>query len=228
MKENNNKGHTVSSTAKKNTVSKSNLSSQMCIQRCPKQKAFVQEYIIDLHPEKAAIRAGYKASHAGKHAKKLLASAPIIQAIEQALQDKLSPHKVPKQLAANESTLTIARVVNELASIGFTTMADVCLWDASGIQVKESINIPREHTAAIAEIIESSTGKGGIRIKLHAKLKALEMLGRHLGMFTTEEAKETEQSMPHAELSTDILHAVEQMFPPLNAEEEDTTSADEE
>ena len=227
MKENNNKGHTASGTTKTITASKSNHSSQMCIQRCPKQKAFVQEYIIDLHPEKAAIRAGYKASHAEKHAKKLLASAPIIQAIEQALQSKLSPHKISKPLAANESTLTIARVVNELASIGFTTMADVCLWDASGIQVKESTKIPREHTAAIAEIIESSTGKGGIRIKLHAKLKALEMLGRHLGMFTTEEAKETGQSMPHAELSTDILHAVEQMFPPLTAEE-DTQNADEE
>lgn len=75
------------------------------------------------------------------------------------------------------------QVVQELAAIGFGVLSDVCSWSAEGIRLHDSTRLTRAQASMIAEIREASSGKGGVHVKLHSKLKALEMLGRHFGMF---------------------------------------------
>lgn len=49
-----------------------------------KQAAFVREYLIDLNATQAAIRAGYKETHAGNYAAELLAQPEVRAAVEAA------------------------------------------------------------------------------------------------------------------------------------------------
>jgi phage terminase small subunit len=79
----------------------------------------------------------------------------------------------------------IERIVAELQLIAFGTMKDVAEWGADGIYLKES-SILREEAKIIAEVSEVTSEKSGskVKVKLHDKLKALELLGRYHKIFT--------------------------------------------
>jgi phage terminase small subunit len=73
------------------------------------------------------------------------------------------------------------RVVQELAKIAFVNAAEVI--DPKTATVKEDA-LP-EDTAAIQSVKVKTFGEDGLEreIKMADKLKALELLGKHLGMF---------------------------------------------
>lgn len=54
----------------------------------PKHQRFVEEYMVDLNPRQAAIRAGYEETSAGKTAKSLLARPAIKCAVAARLEEK--------------------------------------------------------------------------------------------------------------------------------------------
>ena len=132
----------------------------------PKQAAFVAEYLIDLNATQAAIRAGYSEKSAARISVELLNKTQVRKAIEKA------------QAKRTERTeITADRVVTELAKIAFADPRDLMEWGPNGLVLKDCRIIP----AAVAEVSE---GKDGMKLKKLDKLKALELLGRHLGMFT--------------------------------------------
>jgi phage terminase small subunit len=76
------------------------------------------------------------------------------------------------------------RVLLELAKLGFVNATDVINMDEATIQGTAN----RDDTAAIqsVKVKRIPTEDGGIverEVRLHDKLKALEQMGRHLGMF---------------------------------------------
>lgn len=86
--------------------------------------------------------------------------------------------------AADRTEITIARVLEELAKVGFANAGDYFEWGPDGITVKDQDTLTPEQQAAVAEVSQTISDKGGtIRVKLHDKLGALEKLGKHLGMF---------------------------------------------
>ena len=156
----------------------------------PKQKRFVEEYLIDLNATAAFRRAGYVATGnaAEVNASRLLRNAKVATAIAQA-QSKRSVR----------TEITQDMVLKELAKIGFSDIRKVIRWgnttvrkniNAEGEEVEEpyhgialidSSEIDDETAAAIAEVSE---GRDGLKVKLHDKKSALVDIGRHLGMFT--------------------------------------------
>ena len=134
-----------------------------------KQKRFANEYIIDLNATQAAIRAGYTSKYANTNANKLLQNTTLAEYI-QGLMDERS----------KRTLVTQDKVVNELANIAFADISSFLKVENNQVEVFDTDSIQHEMLAAIAEIKE---GNYGISIKLHDKLKALELLGRHLGMF---------------------------------------------
>jgi phage terminase small subunit len=72
----------------------------------PRQRFFVLEYLIDLDPKKAAIRAGYAPSGAAGRASVLLRRPEIVQAIRAAMDER-----------ARRTGITIERVLEEYARI---------------------------------------------------------------------------------------------------------------
>ena len=138
-----------------------------------KQKRFAEEYLIDLNATQAAIRAGYSAKTANEQGSRLLANVSIQKAISKAIAERSCRTKISQD-----------RVVNELAKIAFLNIAD--LIDQNG---NMKSNVSRDDMAGIEWMrsrgIETENGYvKETEFRLTSKLKALELLGRHLGMIT--------------------------------------------
>lgn len=139
----------------------------------PKQRLFVQEYLIDLNAKQASIRAGYSPANAEFQGHQLINNPKVKYAIELAMYEREQRTKVTQD-----------RVIQELAKIAFINPTDVVnSYDASLHN-----GATREDTAAISSIrvrrIPSKNGMGIEReIKLHDKIRALDLLGKHLGLF---------------------------------------------
>lgn len=135
-----------------------------------KQKRFIEEYLIDLNATQAAIRAGYSPDTANEQGSRLLANVSISSQVSKAMAER------SKRTGVNAD-----RVVMELAKIAFVNADDVI--DAETATVKP--NAARDDTAAIQSVKVKTFGEDGLEreIKMADKLKALELLGKHLGMF---------------------------------------------
>lgn len=140
----------------------------------PKRAAFVREYLKDFNGQQAAIRAGYAASGAGTEAHRLLKNAQVQAAIAQAQQKR-----------ADSDEVTVDRIVREYAAIAFAKITDLLSFDADGVTLKASSDLPEKTLRAVLEVREhhSRDGAKTVSFKLHSKDNALEALGRHLGMF---------------------------------------------
>lgn len=142
----------------------------------PKRREFVDAYIrCKFNGTKAAIEAGYSKKTAEDQAARLLGSVGVKEAIEE---------KCAALAAKND--IKSSDVLKELASLGFSNIRNICRWSGNILTVRDSRNLPPEITAAISEIapVQFKDGTSGIKIKLHNKTAALEMLGRYLKMFT--------------------------------------------
>lgn len=139
-----------------------------------KQKRFVEEYLIDLNATQAAIRAGYSPDTAGQIGEQNLKKLEIKSAVEKAMADR-----------SRRTGISQDRVIQELAKIAFVNASDVIdPEDASVIA-----GAAREDLACIqsVKVKQSNSDKGEMterEVKLADKLRALELLGKHLGIWT--------------------------------------------
>lgn len=137
-----------------------------------KQQMFVDEYLIDLNATQAAIRAGYSVDTAKEIGCENLTKPNIQEAIAKSMAER------SKRTGINQD-----RVVLELAKIAFVKMTDIV--DSQG-RIKDSAT--DDDLACIESMkyksSESDTGSSIEReVKIAPKLKALELLGKHLGMW---------------------------------------------
>ena len=139
----------------------------------PKQIKFIDEYLIDLNATQAAIRAGYSKKTAQRIGSENL-SKPLIQEEIQKRRNKLQ----------SKCEITQERVLRELAAIAFASGADFAKVVTGGtfdtVKMIPTDKIPPEKLAAIAGVKMTANG---VEVKLHDKVRALEMLGKYLGLF---------------------------------------------
>lgn len=135
-----------------------------------KQKRFIEEYLIDLNATQAAIRAGYSPDTAYSIGQENLNKPEIKAHIDRAMAER------SKRTGVNAD-----RVIQELAKIAFVNAAEVI--DTKTATVKEDA-LP-EDTAAIQSVKVKTFGEDGLEreVKMADKIKALELLGKHFGMF---------------------------------------------
>jgi phage terminase small subunit len=139
------------------------------------QERFVAEYLIDGNGTQAAIRAGLPGnpSRAGT---RMLHHRQVAAAIQ-------------RQRAAAAARLGISadRVKDELAAIGFATIGAIADWGPGGVVLKEKSQLSPHDRAAVAELSSETIGEDGgrvrIHVKMHSKQRALEALGKHLGLW---------------------------------------------
>ena len=145
-----------------------------------KQMAFAREYVVDYNATQAAIRAGYSEKTAYSQGHDLLKKPEI--------QEKI--HEL--ELEASERTqITKDMVLRELARVAFFDPRKLYHEDGKPVGL---YNLDDDTAAAIAgvDMLEEYDYDDGQRVfvgytkkyKLADKLRALEMLGKHLGMFT--------------------------------------------
>lgn len=138
-----------------------------------KQARFVQEYLVDLNATQAAIRAGYSEKTARSLGQRLLTNVDIQNEIQKA-----------KESRSYRTHITQDAVLRELAAIGFARATDYAEIDGDGhVFIVPTAELTEEQRIAIAGVKQT---KYGVEVKMHDKLRALEMLSNHLGMFRTE------------------------------------------
>lgn len=142
--------------------------------RSDKQEQFVQEYLIDLNATQAAIRAGYSVRSAQQLGSDLLSNHVVRARVDELLAER-----------SRRTGVTQDRVIRELARLAFVNAPDVINLDEATVRDDAS----QDDTAAIASVKVkrgySETGSTTEReVRLHDKIKALELLGKHLGMYT--------------------------------------------
>ena len=137
-----------------------------------KRQRFVNENLIDLNGTQAAIRAGYSTKTANEQAARLLANVSIQQEIAEKMAQR------SRRTGVNQD-----RVILELAKIAFIKMTD--LVDREG-RIRENATDDDLSCIESIKFKESESEFGGSverEVKISSKLKALELLGKHLGMW---------------------------------------------
>ena len=75
-------------------------------------------------------------------------------------------------------------ICSGLAAIAFADINDIATWDQDGVSLKPSDELSDEAKRSIRDISETVTEKSrNLKIRQHSKTQALELLGKHLGMF---------------------------------------------
>ena len=172
----------------------------------PKQMRFVDEYLVDLNATQAAIRAGYSTKTAAFIGAQNLKKLQIAEEISRRQKD-----------LQRRTEVTQERVLRELARVAFADAADYVqvetrIINRGEVKVpielvvhKETAELSADQRAAIASIKQ---GAHGVEVKLHDKIKALELLGRHIGMFNDKLEVKAIVDNPFAGLSTEELRNV--------------------
>ena len=141
-----------------------------------KQKRFCEEYLIDLNATQAAIRAGYSVKTANEQGSQLLAKLSVQEEISAKMAER------SKRTGVNQD-----RIVQELARLAFCNLTDVV--DRDG-KIRDSATEDDLACIESMKVKKTSTGNGEYisdseerEVKIYSKLKALELLGKHLGMW---------------------------------------------
>jgi len=150
-----------------------------------KQRKFVREYLLDLNGTQAAIRAGYSRKTAGIQAHNLLKKPNIKKAIHKGMDAKAKRYEI-----------SVQRILEELAIVAYSDLKHYIDIDpdTGAIRAKGFQDMPEKTSRALKAIKEDRVIKEDadghkvtvfdkIRFELHDKLKALELLGKHIGMF---------------------------------------------
>ncbi len=134
---------------------------------------FIDEYMIDFDAKNAAIRAGFSASTARNACDWIRAENPTKPRVRA---------EVDRRMAAMSRRCGISaeRVLRELAGIAFSNIADA--GDPETGMVRRDAD--RDDLAAIASIHIRSGEAMEYDVRMCDKLRALEMLGKRLGLFT--------------------------------------------
>lgn len=137
-----------------------------------KQKIFADEYLIDLNATRA-YRVAYpsvkKDETAAAAAARMLRNVKVQEYISERMQERQQRTEVTQDM-----------VVKELAAIAFARATDYAEVKSGTVRIKDTDALSDQQIGAISGIKE---GANGIEIKLNDKEKALELLGRHLGMW---------------------------------------------
>ena len=138
-----------------------------------RQKLFCDEYLIDLNATQAAIRAGYSPKTASEQGCYLLTKVNLRAYVDKALAER-----------SKRTGINADRVLHELAKVAFINASNVV--DLNGATVLEDAS--PDDTAAIASVkvkrVDGEFTSIEREIRFADKLKALELLGKHLNMFT--------------------------------------------
>ena len=181
----------------------------MAKQLTPKQKLFVEEYLVDLNATQAAIRAGYKNPDIGRQ---LITKNNVQEKIQERMHDR-----------EIRTEITQDKVLKELAAIAFSNGSDFAKVitktgknkrgeeiEYQDVELELTDRLPPEKKKAIAGI---KMGKNGIEVSTCDKVKALELLGRHLGMWNDKLQVENQAEEEKVKKLDNIESILEQMKP---------------
>jgi phage terminase small subunit len=149
----------------------------------PRQEVFAQQYVLlggtkDVATE-AAVMAGCNPERAMFNAHDMLENPRVQELIFELGQAGEGCNETNLQRLREDNILT------ELAELAYSNVKDYVEWGPDGLVIKESGKLSRAKAKAIVSIEMTPTrfGTSAVKIKLHDKIKALELLGKYRGLF---------------------------------------------
>lgn len=135
-----------------------------------KQRLFVEEYLIDLNATQAAIRAGYSPKTAKDIGCENLAKPNIKAEIDKEMAER-----------SRRTGVNADRVIQELAKLAFVNVGEIVDLETGQINCTAT-----EEDLACIQSVKVKPGEWGTEreVKFHDKKSSLELLGKHLGMWT--------------------------------------------
>lgn len=142
----------------------------------PKMRLFALEYLVDLNASQAHIRAGYAPKNADVAGPRMLKHPGVRAFLDAAL-------------AKREAKLVLSaeRVLQELMRVGFLDIQGAYGPDGQLLELSEMPEDVRRAIAGIdSEELTADDGPSGrvLKVKFNDKLRALELMGKHLKLFT--------------------------------------------
>lgn len=180
-----------------------------------KQKIFINEYLVDLNATRA-YKVAYpnvkKDDTAAVNGNRLLRNAKVKEYLDERMKERekrteITQDKVLEELAAIafSNGSKYAKVIEETV---YDENGEVLL-DSDGNIVKQKVvdlvltdELSETDKKAIASI---KRGRNGIEISTCDKVRALELLGKHLGMFKEKVEVSGNINNPYEELTTEQL-----------------------
>lgn len=180
-----------------------------------KQQRFCDEYLIDLNATQAAIRAGYSEKTAMEQGYQLLQKTSVQEYIEERKADRVERTEITQDM-----------VLKELAIIAFSNAADYAsviekqaMVDVNGdmVPMVDTEGNPVMYRTVEPVLTETLTdkqkralsvikkGRDGFEVKPYDKVRALELLGKHLGMWTDKVEVGGQVNNPMEGLTTEEL-----------------------
>jgi phage terminase small subunit len=139
-----------------------------------KQNLFVKNFIVDFNVTRSAIAAGYSKKNAAAIGSNLLQNPHVQNAIQKEIDKRMNRLDIQQDM-----------VISELFKLAFSDISQFVSWSPDGVVLKSSDELPAYASSCVSEVSQSVNQFGNnIKFKLHDKTKALELLARHLGMFT--------------------------------------------
>lgn len=147
-----------------------------------RQRIFVEEYLIDRNATQAAIRAGYSQKTAYSIGQRLLKKVEIQEAIKKRTEARI-----------RRTDITADFVLTEIMKVASADASDfVKVGKRNRVQIIPTEEIPKDKLAALSGVKRGKNGE--LEVKLYDKLRALEMLGKHLGLFDKSQKDEADQA----------------------------------
>ena len=144
-----------------------------------KQRLFADEYLIDLNATQAAIRAGYSKKTAYSAGQRLLKNVEVQQRVQSKMKHRQAQIEIESEY-----------VLKRLVDIDQMDVLDILNDDGTLKPVKEWPKVWRQFILGmdVSEFYEGCGSQKSIaglpkKIKWPDKLKNLELIGKHLGMF---------------------------------------------
>ena len=154
-----------------------------------RQRKFAEAYVETLNGSEAARRAGYSPRSAVWQSTTLLKNPTIRQLIA--------------DLVADRAEVTRSMLIEELSSVAMTNAGELFSWDkgeelrevlddgtvvireVAKVHLRPSKELTRRQLAAVKSVTEKigSDGRRSVELQMNDKLRAIELLGRALGMF---------------------------------------------
>lgn len=161
-----------------------------------RQRRFCDEYLVDLNATRAYM-AAYpsvkKETTARANSSRMLTNANVQKYLEEMKKERQERTQIRQD-----------DVLRELASIAFVDVTDIVSVKNGSVHIADTDSLPPEKRKIIAGLKE---GQYGLEIKFCDRLRALEMLCRHLGMFDQKDdldRKEQEARIAKLKRDTEI------------------------
>ncbi len=153
----------------------------------PKQARFVAEYLKDCNATQAAIRAGYSAKTAEQQGSRLLGFAEVRKAVDEAMQRR-----------AERTEVKAEDILRELLRLAMVDVGKA--FDAEG-KLLPLHEMPEDVRRAIAGVETTTITRDDgpvtvlTKVKWWDKVRGLELLGKHLGLYLERHQHDVGQNL---------------------------------